>query len=76
MSEFEIVPLVAEILELPVSEVLPLSDLEELGWDSLSNLTFLSIADERFGTTIDPKELARAETPADLGGLLSPAEAR
>jgi acyl carrier protein len=70
MSEPELVSLVAEILEISPTEITADSDLEELGWDSLSNLTFLSIADARFGTTIDAEELARAETPADLGALL------
>lgn len=70
MSEPELLSLVAEILEAPAAGIAPDSDLEDLGWDSLSNLTFLSIADDRYGTTIDPQDLARAETPADLGSLL------
>ncbi|GAA2749647.1 acyl carrier protein [Amnibacterium kyonggiense] len=65
--------LVAEILEEEVGSVDLDSDLEVLGWDSLSDLTLISIADERFGVTIDPKALADAETPADIAALLAPA---
>jgi acyl carrier protein len=65
--------LVAEILEEQVDSVELDSNLEMLGWDSLSDLTLISIADERFGVAIDPKALAEAETPADIAALLAPA---
>lgn len=70
MSEVEIIALVEEILEVPSGSVPIDADLEELGWDSLSNLTFMSIADERYQARIDPQELGDASTPADLGALL------
>ena len=76
MSEADLIALVEEILEVQPGTVSVTDDLEELGWDSLSNLTFLSIADDRFGVTIDPKDLARAERPADLGALLTGAPAQ
>lgn len=63
--------LVAEILEVPVTGVEAHSDLEELGWDSLADLTLISIADERFGVALDPQALADATTPADIAGLLA-----
>ncbi|MFD1720136.1 acyl carrier protein [Amnibacterium endophyticum] len=65
-SQAELNDVVAEILELPQDDVTDGADLEELGWDSLSNMTFISIADERYRTLIDPQALARSETPADL----------
>lgn len=65
-TQTELNGVVAEILEVPESEVSDGSDLEELGWDSLSNMTFISIADERYGARIDVQHLAGAETPADL----------
>ena len=63
--------LVAEILEVPVTGVEVHSDLEELGWDSLADLTLISIADERMGVVLDPQALADATTPADIAGLLA-----
>lgn len=67
------IALVAEILELPLEAVSADSDLEVLGWDSLSNLEFIAIVDSRYHGTIDAAELAAAETPADLGTLLAAA---
>lgn len=65
-TQHELNGVVAEILEIPSDEVSDDSDLEELGWDSLSNITFISIADERYRSRIDPQGLAQAETPAQL----------
>lgn len=66
----EALAVVAEILEVPSGSFTDADDLETLGWDSLSDLTFMSIADERYGVTVDAKELANHETPADLVALL------
>lgn len=71
MTDEEITALVAEILELPEGSVEPFSDLEDLGWDSLSNLTLLSIADERFGVTIDPVKLAESTHPVEIRELFA-----
>jgi acyl carrier protein len=67
----DVLSLVAEILEVPSDGIESDSSLEELGWDSLADLTLISIADERFGVTIDPQSLADATTPADLADLLT-----
>ena len=63
--------LVAEILEQPIDAITLDSDLEELGWDSLADLSLIAIADERYGVAIDPQALADSETPADLAELLT-----
>ncbi|BDI21646.1 acyl carrier protein [Herbiconiux sp. L3-i23] len=59
-----------EILEAPGGSVAFESDLEELGWDSLSDLGFIAGVDERFGKTVDPERLAESETPNDLYTLV------
>jgi acyl carrier protein len=61
---------IAEILEVPSDTITESDDLETIGWDSLSDLTFISIADERYGITVDAKQLAEHETPGDLVALL------
>jgi acyl carrier protein len=66
----EALAVVAEILEVPSGSFAESDDLETLGWDSLADLTFISIADERYGVTVDAKDLADHETPADLVALL------
>ena len=63
--------LVAEILEQPIESIALDADLEELGWDSLADLSLIAIADERYGVAIDPQALADSETPADLAELLT-----
>ena len=70
VSDLDIRELVAEILEQPVDSIALDSNLEQLGWDSLADLNLISIADERFSITVDPKALADSETPADLAALL------
>jgi acyl carrier protein len=66
----EALAVVAEILEVPSGSFSDADDLETLGWDSLADLTFMSIADERYGVTVEAKDLANHETPADLVALL------
>lgn len=69
MDEQTFLQLVAEILEVDTSEVDLSGDLETLGWDSLSNISFIAEIDERVGVTVDPDALSRAATVADLRAL-------
>lgn len=63
MQEF--CKLVAEILE--IDELMPndlLSDFE--GWDSLSVLSFVAMADSKFGVKLSGDEVRTCETPHAL----------
>lgn len=71
MDEQTFLQLVADILETDVAEVSLDSDLDALGWDSLSNISFIAEIDERVGVTIDPDALADAKSVADLRALAS-----
>ena len=71
MDEQTFLQLVADILEVDASDVDLSGDLETLGWDSLSNISFIAEIDERVGVTIDPDALADAATVADLRTLAS-----
>jgi len=71
MDEQTFLQLVADILETDVADVDLNGDLEALGWDSLSNISFIAEIDERVGVTIDPDALAEASTVADLRALAS-----
>ena len=64
-------PLIEEILETETGTVEWDSNLEELGWDSLSDINFIAAADERYGAVIDPEKLATSTTPADLRDLVA-----
>lgn len=69
MDEQTFLQLVAEILEVDAADVDLSGDLETLGWDSLSNISFIAEIDERVGVTVDPDALANAVTVADLRAL-------
>lgn len=69
MDEQTFLQLVADILEVDVADVSLSGDLDTLGWDSLSNISFIAEVDERVGVTIDPDALADAATVADLQTL-------
>ena len=69
MDEQTFLQLVADILEVDTSEVDLGGDLETLGWDSLSNISFIAEIDERVGVAVDPDALANAVTVADLRAL-------
>lgn len=68
MEQEKLVSLIAEILE--VESVSADGDLADLGWDSLSNLSFIAEVDEQFSVSIDAAELAEAATVADLISLV------
>ncbi|GAA5147427.1 hypothetical protein GCM10025768_07480 [Microbacterium pseudoresistens] len=69
MNHDEFLKLVAEILE--IEEVAENADLEDLGWDSLSNLNFIAEVDERANIAVDADKLSEARTVTDLFSLLN-----
>lgn len=46
-----------------------LDDLD--GWDSLAIVSFMGFADERFGVTLSPKEIAGCEKIDDLFAMVT-----
>lgn len=68
MEQEKLVALIAEILE--TESVSTDADLADLGWDSLSNLSFIAEVDEQFDVAIDAAELSEAATVADLVALV------
>jgi acyl carrier protein len=70
MNQAEFIELVAGILEVDPSTV-SLSDvLEDIDWDSLSNISFIADVDNTTGTSIDADELSKATTVGDLFALV------
>lgn len=70
MGENNFLELVSDILELEGDEVTMESALEELGWDSLSNISFIAAVDERTGKVVSPAALKESSTVADLYALV------
>jgi acyl carrier protein len=68
MEKNTLLQLVAEILE--VDTVSETESLENQGWDSLANLSFIAEADMRAGIEINADELADAQTVDDLFALV------
>jgi len=71
MDEKTFLQVVADILETDADQFDLTSDLDSLGWDSLSNISFIAEVDDRVGITIDPDALAEASTVSDLFTLAS-----
>lgn len=67
----EIQELVADVLELPASEVGPdTSPKNHDAWTSLRHLNLLLATEETFGVTIPPEEAAKVGSVADLIALV------
>lgn len=71
MNQDELLEVVAEILEVEPGTVTLADRLEDIDWDSLSNISFIAEVDTRLGTTLDADELASAQTVQDLFALVS-----
>lgn len=71
MNQDELLEVVAEILEVEPGTVTLADRLEDIDWDSLSNISFIAEVDTRLGTTLDADELAAAQTVQDLFALVS-----
>jgi acyl carrier protein len=71
MTKREFLSLFEEILEaepgsLTGNDVLP----GRAGWDSLAVVSLIAMVDEQFGVTLVPREIARAESVADIMVML------
>jgi acyl carrier protein len=69
MKKSEFFADLAEILSVPINELNSDSQLQELGWDSLSSLAFIGYVDEKFGLALQPKRIAECATAEELAAL-------
>lgn len=71
MTRQEFVDELAGMLELPGEAIQDGKFLAELeGWNSMSAIGFIALADAVAGIAIVPAELAQCKTVGDLGKLL------
>ena len=71
MTKREFLSLFEEILEAAPGTLAgdePLQGRE--GWDSLAVVSLIAMVDEQFGVTLSPKDIAKAESVADIVGML------
>lgn len=73
MDQTEFLRIVTEILEVDAGSVALDDRLDDLGWDSLSNISFIAEVDTVAGVTVGADELAEAVTVADLHRLVQDA---
>ena len=63
----EKIALIAELLELEVSDFTPETKLEELEeWDSLAAISYVVMMDEHFGVTANPNDIRNFKTIQDI----------
>ena len=66
LSEEDLLLLVASLVEAWEGKLRMEDSLESIGWDSLTNLTFIAKVDELLGTHVDADLLSKALTIRDL----------
>jgi acyl carrier protein len=66
MNEADFRDMLEQILEVESGSVSMDASLDELDFDSLTTLSFISEVDTRLGVAIDASRIADATTPADL----------
>lgn len=72
MTADEFVAEFAEIVEVEPGEISMSTALDEVQtWDSLSQVSFLALLDERFEKSVTSEELEKAKTVSDLWALAS-----
>lgn len=71
VQEKEFLSLLDELLELEQGALKGSATLESIeGWNSLAVISFMALVDERFGVSVQPRQIAKCTTVADLVGLL------
>lgn len=70
MNDLQIQQIISKVSGLEVHALKPELSLDEIGWDSLSNLAFISEVDEVMNLRIDADRLSSSKTVGDLILLL------
>jgi acyl carrier protein len=70
MKRDDFYKLIDELLEVDPGTIGAGAVLEAHGWDSLSVVGFLALADEHFGIRVAPGKLAECQTVEDLVALV------
>ncbi|MEO7273520.1 MAG: acyl carrier protein [Vicinamibacterales bacterium] len=71
MTKAEFLRILEGELELPPSSLSEGQTLSAVdGWDSMSALLFIAMADEKLGATVSGEQIAKSRTVGDLLSLL------
>lgn len=72
MTRSEFLDELAEILEVPADQIKEADVLEDLGWSSLSMISFAALVDSSFSQSLSSDALSSAQTVGDLIRLVEP----
>ena len=61
---------IEQIVNLEPGSISGTENLSDIGWDSMANVMFIAMVDEKFSKPISPDSLAAAKTVADLRALI------
>ena len=71
MEDKAILDSIAELLEIDAGSLAAGTELSSLEqWDSLAFVSFIAMADAKYGRKVAPEELRRCKTGGDLVNLL------
>lgn len=71
MEEAQFLTLIEEVLEVDSGSININMSLESVDWDSLSNLTLISLLDSQHGKQIGAQQLQEATSLSDLYSLIN-----
>lgn len=71
MSEKEYLSVIEQVFEEDPGAISQEDLLADLGWDSITFMSFVAIMEEKFGIVISPPDLANCATVSDLIALAS-----
>ena len=70
MTKSEFLAMIEEILEIDAGSISLDAHLEDLGWDSLSDVSFIAEVDSALDMEVNANQLVKCETVADLMKLV------
>lgn len=70
MEQSKFINYIAEILEISNDEIEMSNSLENLGWDSLCDLSFIALVDEKMDKKIKAQDLSDSKLVSDLYKLI------
>lgn len=70
MDKTQFLKLIDELLELDEGTLKGDEQLDGIGWDSLATISFMALVDERFGLSLQPRQIAGCSTASELTVLL------
>ncbi len=71
MSYREFLDEMAELVEMDRGQLTGSEKLEDLGgWTSIAMVSYIALADDRFGKTLSPRDIRGCQTVQDLAKLV------